>query len=278
MSNGNSNLAVEKQITRVLRFLAGGPARIEQGARKELLVLTNAEKGSIAIPEAICRQLVSAGLVVRLGRQLSAEPSGQSRLRRNGAGQTAYLRQHGEIGEGTISTDAGIEQVTVNHSESPLGRLARLKTGSGSNFLEVWELCAGERLRADFSRGQMEPRLGINWDATSGNGCKRGSGGSADLTEAAMSARHRVASALDAVGPELSGILVDVCCFLKGLSEIERERSWPVRSAKIVLKTALAALARHYEPDACVAAPQSATRHWGAPGYRPSLQATNVPD
>ncbi len=90
----------------------------------------------------------------------------------------------------------------------------------------------------------------------------------AELTDIALASRMRVERALEAVGPELSGVLIDVCCFLKGLETVERERQWPVRSGKMLLKTGLAMLHRHYSPQKQERRSPEVL-HWGASDYRP---------
>ncbi len=106
-------------------------------------------------------------------------------------------------------------------------------------------LQAGERLRGDFTRAQLTPRVTSNWDASLAHG-RSGQGGGGTFTDIVVAARERLHRALDAAGPEFSGLLLDVCCFLKGLEDIERERRWPQRCAKVVLQLGLDRLARHY--------------------------------
>ncbi|MDP3896183.1 MAG: DUF6456 domain-containing protein, partial [Mesorhizobium sp.] len=179
-----------------------------------------------------------------------------------------FQEQHRDMAEATIMLPAGPAAARVNLAESPLGVLARLKGKDGAPFLGETEFHAGERLRADYTRGQIMPRLSANWDAAIATG--RRAGGSTEISDGALAARQRVERALDAVGPELAGVLVDMCCFLKGLETIEAERGWPARSAKIVLKTALGVLARHYDPRPA-ARKRPAIVAWGTEGFRPTI-------
>ena len=155
------------------------------------------------------------------------------------------LRQrHLALARRDVRTDTGRTTATVDDNESPLTWLARRKGRDGAAFIDAVQFEAGERLRADFTRAQLMPRTTSNWGAAVASG-RRGDGVAA-MTDLTVAARQRLRHALDAVGPEFAGLLFDVCCFLKRLEDIERERRWPLRSAKVVLQLGLDRLARHY--------------------------------
>jgi hypothetical protein len=263
-----------REKLRAARFLLRGPASLRPSVGGQRALLECEDRGAISIGCADLKEMVRDGLVRAEHGRLCLSPEGRAFLRRADMPDHAFQAQHDEIAVKTVEVDGRLETVTANLSESPLAQLARRRMRNGEPFLTAEEFNAGERLRADYTRGQIMPRIGMNWQASVASGRRDGSaGGLAALTEAAIAARQRVDRALEAVGPELSGILVDVCCFLKGLERVEAERGWPVRSAKVVLKTALAALSRHYAPhDADAHRPTSRILHWGDESYRPSIE------
>ncbi len=217
-------------------------------------------------------RLVRRGLVRDDGKPVLTD-LGIAALRRHLSGADGFGAQHqSRVTEQIDDVDLGRVAVTVNADESPLARLRRVKGRDGAPLIGAAEFAAGERLRADFTRGQLMPRITSSWSVGVA-GRRRGEGGGmAEMSDAIVAARQRVDQALRAVGPDFAGLLLDFCCFLKGIEQIERERSWPVRSAKLVLRLALASLARHYGiAEAASGAARAPMVHWGTADYRPEI-------
>ncbi|MBX3581275.1 MAG: hypothetical protein KF810_05220 [Rhizobiaceae bacterium] len=242
----------QKRKLRVVRFLSHAPAQPVRAAAKDKVILDAGDGGAISVDSALLSEMIQDGLVkVERRNVLTASTSGESQI----------------VDVAIVEVDERKVSVAVNLAESPLALLMRRKGKSGQAFLSEAEFQAGERLRADYTQAQIMPRLGANWEASVSS--RRRGGGIADLTDAALGARMRVERACQAVGPELSGLLIDVCCFLKGMEAVEMERQWPARSAKVLLKTALGILSRHYAPGQSPS--QRKVVHWGATDYRPSI-------
>jgi Domain of unknown function (DUF6456) len=158
----------------------------------------------------------------------------------------------------------------------PLAWLRRRKDRDGQPLITEAQFTAGERLGVDFWHAHLSPRVTADWSTTAaGRRVRRSAPGTGiDLSDRVVAARTRVHKALAAVGAELAGILVDVCCHEMGLEPAGRARGWPERSAKTVLQLALTSLARHYGLLAPVP-PLGVVRlrHWGDDTYRPDLEA-----
>lgn len=152
--------------------------------------------------------------------------------------QDGFAAQHRLMQEAVLDELDGARTVAVNAGESPL---ARLKARA---LIDAMQFAAGERLRRDFTLAQLTPRMGVNWDAPVVSG-SRGAGGD-NVSDIALAARRRLNTALAAAGPDLSGLLFDVCCHLAPLEACEDGRGWARRSARVVLKIGLDRLAAHY--------------------------------
>ena len=206
--------------------------------------------------------------------------AGLAWLRRALAGADPFLAQHRLEATRNIENDNGdMERLCVNEGEDPLGWLRARKGRGGKPLISAVQLEAGLRLRRDFTHGHFAPGVTMSWQNTpQGAGRKRAHrAAGVDLSDNALAARQRFRSSLDAVGPELSGVLVDICCFLKGLEDAEKLNGWPQRSGKLVLQMALSALARHYGLLKEQHQPRRArTFHWGAHDYRPEIDGVQA--
>jgi hypothetical protein len=161
---------------------------------------------------------------------------------------TPFQAQHAIWGEAQVAEAGGeSRKLRVNLAESPLAALARRKGPDGGPFLTPDLVQAGERLREDFERAQMGPRVGQNWDRFLTGGDRGGFLNDSGLAEGPREARRRVSDALDDLGPGLADVVLRVCCFLEGLESAEKRLGWSARSGKVVLKIGLQRLLRHYE-------------------------------
>ncbi|WP_455272275.1 DUF6456 domain-containing protein [Rhizobium herbae] len=261
------SVTTDKDILRLVRYVATHAPVQMQRAAANVTFQAGDDRPARHFPQSALDRACSLGLTVVDEGVVRATAQASAFLRRALlAPEEAFQDQHRVIEARTVSVEGARQTVRANQLESPLGAVARLKEKSGQAFLPPEAIAAGERLSADFTRAQLQPRLTMAYEPrlsakTRGKPC-----GTADLCDTALAARMRVGRAMEAIGPELCGVALDVCCFQKGLELVERERQWPARSAKLMLRTALMALARHYAPSASAGRRNHA---WAADGYRP---------
>ena len=137
-------------------------------------------------------------------------------------------------------TEQSRSRATINRMESPLGWLL------ARGYVTRRQFDAGERLRGDWERAQLAPRVTMSWDAAP---VARGRGGSTfgpDLSGSQIDARKRFDAAVASAGPGLADILWRVVCAGEGMRDAETALGWPARAGKLVLTFALDRVAEYY--------------------------------
>ncbi|MBN9588132.1 MAG: hypothetical protein BGN85_14075 [Alphaproteobacteria bacterium 64-11] len=244
-----SEKEVEQEGRRVLRRLAG--ARQALFARGAVHAVARSPSAAAA-----SRVTVAADLVARFLALEWIQPDGPGRHVIAPGGHALLVRAEGGFGDQHRLMQAhepgGGQTVQVNMAESPL---ARLKFRA---LVDDRQFAAGERLRRDYTLGQLTPRMGVDWSQPVVTGSRGGSG--ENISDVAIAARQRLNRALKAAGPVLGDLLFDVCCHLAPLEEVEQVRGWSRRSGRVVLTIALDRLASQYGFN--VVAGRAAMRAW----------------
>ena len=270
--------ALSRDARRLLAALAeDGAAPARADLRDGFLVVAAPRNGVTAIianaPAPAGEELAARALALwsaHVPPRLEITPEGASLARRLAApdGVAPHRAQHGAFVLRAL--EPGARPVAVDEAESPLGWLARRRGRDGAPFLQPAQFEAGERFRRDVEIAQIRQRVTSDWSGVGGSGRR----GPQDLnvSDLAIAARQRLDRAAGAVGAELNNLLLDVCGLQKGLEVVERERAWPPRSAKVVLRIALERLAVHYGLASQAQGPANArVRRWGASDYRPEI-------
>ena len=159
-------------------------------------------------------------------------------MTKDGAGR--LLTERAIAVEATAEGKRTVRSVTVNATESPLGWL------HSRGFVTTRQLEAGERLRSNWERAQLAPRVTMAWSAAP---VSTGAGASIfqpDLGGAQIDAKRRFERAVEPAGPGLSDILWRIVCAGEGMREAETALGWPARAGKLVLTLALDRIANFY--------------------------------
>lgn len=274
---------------RLLRLARPGAyARADGAAAFEVLSPRNAFAAPIAtIADADVTAALGLGWLTTAGADghLQLSKNGRRALKRHvlssgTAAAAAKLPGTGAAARSAAGVDA--KAMPPQRIEGPLLWLRNRRDRSGRPLITEAQYEAGTRFVADYVQGQMQARVTASWSVTAP--CLRSGtpGAGVDISDAALAARNRFHAAIAVVGPEMGGLLIDVCCFDIGLETAERARHWPVRSGKVVLDMGLTALARHYGLVSAAAEPQrtpsrAKPQRWADPAFTPTLAHWEVP-
>lgn len=264
----NKGRRIEAEAIAALARLAHeGAYAARAGSRRGIYGLFSPQNGFAepvaTVSGAAIARALKAGWLERdtIARRLSLAVAGMRALRTAG-GPKSKTRPAAQPSPGAPPAAA---------QENTLAWLRRRRDRQGQLMITEAQYAAGERLAADYWRAHYAQRVTASWSSTVSSGRVRRSapGVGIDISDGVVAARDRVNRALVAVGPELSGILLDVCCHDLGLEIAERSNGWPLRAGKVVLQLALTRLARHYG----LIAPERAAslRHWGDGDFKPTL-------
>lgn len=257
-------------LAALARLARKGACAVPAGAGEGYAILlpgSDPAKPPLVVSQAAMQYARGRGWLECEGERLRLSAAGAKILRGEATGGRAHRKPAAARPPATAAPGAAPER--------PLAWLRRRRDRDGRPLISEAQFAAGERLGHDYWCARMLPRVTADWSgiATSRRTRRATPGAGVEIGDGVLAARQRVERALGAVGAELCGILLDVCCHDVGLEQAGRAQGWPDRAAKIVLQLALTRLARHYGLIAPEPPVRARLRHWGDEGYRPNTDA-----
>jgi hypothetical protein len=246
-------MPIEPNLLRFVRGLSAGAVAQRSGD-----IFAQPDGRCAGVAEV--HQLASRGAVSANGVECRSNGETSGWLRRQLLASADFGEQHR-----LLSREPG--GTVVNLAESPLARLAN-SSGSEAAYLQRHHVEAGERVRRLAERAQLTPRLTMSYSAA------HTAGGSsthrAEISDLAADARRLLGDIHRVLPRDCAGVVLDVCGLLKGLQQVEQERGWPRRSAKLVLRIGLDRLAEHFGISAfALGIASGKPRRWIDEGARP---------
>lgn len=218
------------------------------------LMRVSTEGAGATLPVDEVAALVSMGVLEATPDGCRAGPLTAGWLKRDLLDEDAFAAQHRIEARGT-------EGERLNLAESPLQRLATAAAGEEAPFLDRVQVEAGERVRRLFERARLGPRLTMHYSAAHVAGGRAGA--ASEIGDMAADARRALAKLHSILPRDCAEVVLDVCGALKGLQQIETERGWPRRSAKLVLRIGLDRLAECWGMGAVAVGPElGSVRGW----------------
>jgi hypothetical protein len=234
---------------RFVRQLLGGERAVQEGE------VFRAGTSRLAVAEV--EALASSGVLRLADGACVATPEAKAWLRRALVEADGFAAQH------RVMAADGVR----NLADSPLARLAQAAAGERSAFLEPHQVEAGERVRLWAEKARLSPRLTMSYSAAHVAGGSPGQRGG-EIGDMAADASKRLNALWDLLPRDCAGVVMDVCVFEKGLQQIEAERGWPRRSAKLVLRIGLEQLAGQFRLAPLAAGPERGKQRGWMAGER----------
>jgi hypothetical protein len=208
--------------------------------------------GAVLLPQGEVRSLQAEGVLGGDMRRAVALPGTAQWLKRQMLEADAFAAQHRVVASGP-------EGSVLNLAESPLARLA-VASGGEPAFLERHQVEAGERVRLLVERARLSPRMTMSYSAD--HVASGGPGHAGEVSDMAADARRRLADIHRGLPRDCADVVLDVCGLEKGLQQVEAERGWPRRSAKLVLRIGLDRLAELWGIGAVAVGRGGGQRAW----------------